>query len=56
VSIAHGGNLGTFAYPYDVAPDGQKILALTPSSGAVAPLMVIVNWEAGLRKGMHPIC
>ena len=44
--------LGTFAYPYDVAPDGQKILALTPSSGAVAPLMVIVNWEAGLRKGM----
>jgi hypothetical protein len=43
--------LGTFAHPYD-APDGQKVLALTPSSGAVAPLMVIVNWEAGLRKGM----
>ena len=42
--------LGTFAYPYDVAPDGQKILALTPSSSDVAPLMVIVNWEAGLRK------
>jgi serine/threonine-protein kinase len=42
--------LGTFAYPYDVAPDGQKILALTPSSTDAAPLMVIVNWEAGLRK------
>jgi hypothetical protein len=42
--------LGTFAYPYDVAPDGQKILALTPSSSDVAPLMVIVNWEAGLPK------
>jgi Tol biopolymer transport system component len=42
--------LGTFAYPYDVAPDGQKILTLTPSSSEVAPLMVIVNWEASLRK------
>ena len=43
--------LGTFAYPYDVAPDGQKILAMTPTSteGARA-LTVLVNWEAGLRK------
>jgi WD40 repeat protein len=40
--------LGTFAYPYDVAPDGQKILALTPISaeGVAASLTVIVNWEA----------
>jgi hypothetical protein len=42
--------LGTFAYPYDVAPDGQKILALRPSSSDVAPLIIIVNWESGLRK------
>ena len=44
--------LGSFAYPYDVAPDGQKILALAPSASGrdVAPLTVIVNWEAGLRK------
>ena len=44
--------LGAFAYPYDVAPDGQKILALAPSASGrnVAPLTVIVNWEAGLRK------
>lgn len=42
--------LGTYAYPYDVAPDSQKILALTPSVSELAPLTVIVNWEAGLRK------
>ena len=44
--------LGTFAYPYDIAADGQRILALTPnpSERDAAPLTVIVNWEAGLRK------
>ena len=44
--------LGTFAYPYDISADGQRILALTPNSSErdAAPLTVIVNWEAGLRK------
>jgi Tol biopolymer transport system component/tRNA A-37 threonylcarbamoyl transferase component Bud32 len=44
--------LGTFAYPYDVAPDGQRILALAPAGGAgsTTPLMLLVNWEAGLKK------
>src|SRR5262249_33716154 len=43
--------LGTFAYPYDIAPDGQRILTLKPLSGErVAPMTVLVNWEAGLRK------
>ena len=44
--------LGAFAYPYDISPDGQRVLALTPSSAATAsaPLTVIVNWDATLRK------
>ena len=44
--------LGAFAYPYDVSPDGQKILAFRPSGGEqdTRPLTVLVNWEAGLKK------
>ena len=44
--------LGEFAYPYDIAADGEKILTLTSGSSErdLAPLTVIVHWEAGLRK------
>ena len=44
--------LGMFAYPYDVGPNGDKILALTPAGSEhnVIPLTVIVNWEAGLKR------
>jgi hypothetical protein len=44
--------LGRFAYPYDVAPNGQKILAVTPAGTEhnATPLTVIVNWEADLKK------
>ncbi|MEQ1761231.1 MAG: protein kinase, partial [Vicinamibacterales bacterium] len=42
--------LGTFAYPYDISADGQRILTLGSSDQDKAPLTVIVNWEAGLRK------
>ena len=44
--------LGAFAYPYDVSPDGQRILALTPSGGEqdARPLTVLVNFVAGLKK------
>jgi Tol biopolymer transport system component len=42
--------LGTFAYPYDISPDGQKILTLRPvDERSTVPLTVLVNWEAGLR-------
>jgi eukaryotic-like serine/threonine-protein kinase len=39
---------GMFAYPYDVASDGQRILALMPSKfGGDSPsLSVLVNWDA----------
>jgi hypothetical protein len=44
--------LGTFAYPYDISPDGQKILTLTPSvhEDDAAALTVFVNWETELPK------
>jgi dipeptidyl aminopeptidase/acylaminoacyl peptidase len=39
---------GIFSYPYDLSPDGQKILALVPGqvAGDAASLNVIVNWDA----------
>jgi hypothetical protein len=48
-SIAHRGIPRTFATLRRRARR-QKILALTPSSDAVAPLMVIVNWAAACEK------
>ena len=44
--------LGTYAYPYDIASDGQRILTLKPggTERSSAPLTVLINWEAGLRK------
>jgi hypothetical protein len=43
---------GPFSYPYDVAPDGQRILALTPGGGPgdAATLTVLLNWESKLKK------
>jgi eukaryotic-like serine/threonine-protein kinase len=43
--------VGGFAYPYDVAPDGKRILALMPSkvSGDSPSLTVLVNWDATPR-------
>jgi eukaryotic-like serine/threonine-protein kinase len=43
--------VGVFAYPYDVAPDGKRILALVPSkvSGDSSSLTVLVNWDVKPR-------
>jgi eukaryotic-like serine/threonine-protein kinase len=39
-------------YPYDVMPDGQRFLALAPTTNAEEPPMtVIVNWRADLPSG-----
>jgi hypothetical protein len=40
-----------FAYPYDVASDGRKILALVPSKvgGDSRSLTVLVNWDANAK-------
>jgi len=39
---------GQFSYAYDVAPDGQRILALVPAqvAGDNASLTVVINWDA----------
>jgi Tol biopolymer transport system component len=37
-------------YPYDVSDDGQRILALMPDATEGAPLTVLINWQAGLKK------
>jgi eukaryotic-like serine/threonine-protein kinase len=36
-------------WPYDVSHDGQRFLVNT-LDGAVAPLTIVVNWPAGLKK------
>ena len=47
-----GEPTGNLAYPYDVAPDGQRILALVPGGapGDAATLTVLLNWETKLKK------
>jgi hypothetical protein len=43
---------GVSTYPYDISPDGQRILALVPAAAeaGASPLTVIVNWQAALKK------
>ena len=36
-------------WPYDVSPDGQRFL-VNMLEGAVAPLTIVVNWPAGLKR------
>jgi hypothetical protein len=37
-------------FQYDVSADGQRILAITPRQSASAPLTIVQNWPAGLKK------
>jgi Tol biopolymer transport system component len=38
-------------YPYDVTADGQRFLLSTvPGQSSAAPITVVVNWTAGLKK------
>jgi hypothetical protein len=38
-------------YRYDVTADGQRFLIITsPEQAASAPITVVVNWAAGVRK------
>ena len=38
-------------WTYDVAPDGKRFLAVTTKGqGTSAPLTLVVNWTAELRK------
>jgi serine/threonine protein kinase len=41
----------TGSYRYDVSPDGQRFLVATaPEQNAAAPLTLVQNWAAGLKK------
>ncbi|OFW31311.1 MAG: hypothetical protein A3H97_25145 [Acidobacteria bacterium RIFCSPLOWO2_02_FULL_65_29] len=44
------GTTAVNTYPYDVAPDGQRFLVITPPEEAEAPITIVLNWEAALRK------
>ena len=38
-------------YPYDVSADGQRFLINTaPEQAVSAPITVVLNWTAGLKK------
>jgi eukaryotic-like serine/threonine-protein kinase len=40
-----------FRYSYDVSPDGQRFLINTvPEQATSAPITVVLNWTAGLKK------
>jgi Tol biopolymer transport system component len=41
---------GSNAYEYDVTADGKRFLVNTNNVGASAPLTVVVNWSAVLKK------
>jgi hypothetical protein len=41
---------GARVYPYDVSDDGQRILAVMPEATEGAPVTVLINWQAGLKK------
>jgi hypothetical protein len=43
---------GSVPSPYDVTADGQRFLMLLPPGGrgGVAPLTVVVNWQAELKQ------
>src|SRR6516164_8920884 len=49
---------GEYSYPYDIAPDGQRILLLAPVSGGQdsASLTLLMNWEAGAAEGSAHGC
>jgi hypothetical protein len=42
--------IGAPAFPYDVAPDGQRFLVSVPPDSTSAPIIVVLNWTAGLKR------
>jgi serine/threonine protein kinase len=50
-SAGSQGLIGGGAYTYDVSADGQRFLINTAiAPGQTAPITIVVNWTAGLRK------
>ncbi len=42
--------LGPIGNPYDVAPDGQRLIFNTYPESAPTPLVLVTNWTADLKK------
>ena len=42
--------LGPGRRSYAVAPDGKRFLVAVASEGTSAPLTLVTNWTAGLKK------
>ena len=48
-NVAFPGN--AYRMNYDVTADGSRFLLSTPAEAAEkAPIMIVVNWAAGLKK------
>ena len=47
ITLTLGGGQQT-PYTYDVMPDGQRFLALSPATSETPPIAVILNWQAEL--------
>ncbi len=45
---AHSG-FGPYAH-YDVTPDGKRFLVATVGEGGSAPMTLVVNWTADLKR------
>lgn len=48
--IAGGAIPGISRQQYAVTPDGQRFLIITEEEGSVAPITVILNWQAGGKQ------
>jgi hypothetical protein len=42
--------VGPYVAPYDISPDGQRILVAFPLAGKTEPLTLVSNWTAELKK------
>jgi hypothetical protein len=38
------------AFQYDVAPDGRFLINVTGGDAVTAPITLIQNWSAGIKK------
>jgi len=36
--------------PYDLAPDGQRLIVTTLPESAPTPLVLVTNWTAEMKK------
>jgi hypothetical protein len=47
ISYAFGSHV---PFKYDVAPDGRFLIVVRASEAPPPPLVLVLNWQAGLKK------